>query len=123
MGETLASAQSVSTSAASGSANRQREIIIVAPLQTASQNSLPQNIATPAARTWEHARPQNLFFILIGIVNQDAVVVVGGGFQALVGLIPLRGNFIQEHHALAGETKLHVADLADKAAQPAGFFQ
>src|SRR5690349_17593264 len=39
---------------------------------------------------------QKLFFILVGIVNQDAVVIVGRGFQALVDLIPLRGNFIQE---------------------------
>src|SRR6478609_10878096 len=46
-------------------------------------------------------RAQKLFFVLVGIVNQDAVIVVGGGFQPLVGFIPLRGNFIQKHHALA----------------------
>src|SRR5712691_10675188 len=44
------------------------------------------------------ARAQELLLVRVGIVNQDAVVIVCRGFQALVNFIPLRGSFIQKHH-------------------------
>src|ERR1044071_5969028 len=44
----------------------------------------------PHAPRRAHAR--KLLFVLVGIVNQDAVVIVGRAFQALVSFIPLRGK-------------------------------
>src|ERR1041385_1631436 len=68
-------------------------------------------------------RTGGLLFVLIGIINQDAVIIVGRTLQPLIRVIPWSRNFVQKHHALAREAKLNVAYFAYKTSQPAGFFQ
>src|SRR5215472_9374153 len=50
---------------------------------------------------------KRLFFFLIGIVDQNTVIVVSRVFQPLEALVPRRSNLVDEHHALAGEAELH----------------
>src|SRR5215813_7454454 len=69
-----------------------------------------------------HRIELRLLFFLVGVVDQDAIVIVNGVFQALKSLIPVCGHFIQEDHALAWESDLNEAHFAHKLAQPACFF-
>jgi hypothetical protein len=54
------------------------------------------------------------FVFLIGVVDQDAVIVIGGVFQALKNLVPIGRDFVDEDHSLAGEANLQESNLADK---------
>src|SRR5262249_17330943 len=69
------------------------------------------------------ASARGLLFFLVGIVDENAVVIVGFALQPLECLIPVGRDFIEKHHALARKSDLDKTHLAHKLPQPPCLFQ